>query len=280
MAVEMITMYGGDALLVNDDARNVSNYFRNFGFSLALFSTPYPETRGFDVSVEEYVDDWLPTRLEGILPSLSDNAVVMQNIWFPRTEEGWYDETIFVIPTIYREYGLRMIDPHPWDKLNPPPSGNHKRYDQNEFEFCFTFAKGRDYTYHKYRRPYRKKTVAKAASGKMRKPSLAGTHAGGHSDLHPEGAAQGNIYRFSPTGGKEVQRPRIKDGVFPMALAARAIHQYSNPGDAILDPCCGTGTVLVEGILAGRKVIGFDTNVQNITLAMTWLVEIAKDVAW
>lgn len=34
----------------------------------------------------------------------------------------------------------------------------------------------------------------------------------------------------------------------------------SKPGDTILDPFCGSGTVLLEGTLAGRKTLGADAN--------------------
>jgi hypothetical protein len=34
----------------------------------------------------------------------------------------------------------------------------------------------------------------------------------------------------------------------------------SKPGDVIVDPFCGSGTVLVEGILAGRCAVGVDSN--------------------
>jgi DNA modification methylase len=205
---------------------------------------------------------------------MGENSVIMQNIWFPRTKEGWFDTRIFEIPKMYEERGWHMIDPHPWDKINAPPAGNHKRYDHNEFEFIFTFANGPDYVYHKYRRPYRSKTRSKAASGNMRKPGISGTHAGGHADLNPKGAAQSNIYRFSPTGGREVKRPRIDDGVFPMALARRAILQYSNPGDTIVDPFFGSGTTVVEAVLNGRNAVGYDTNYRNVDIAIEWLREL------
>lgn len=264
---------GNNAVLINNDAKYAARYFGFRTFKLALFSTPYPETRGFTYKVEAYLRHWLPLRLGSILMTMDRNAVVMQNIWFPRTEDGWYDDRIFDIIKIYRDYGYRLIDLHPWDKLNAPPAGNHKRYDRNEFEFIFTFANGPDYTYHQYRLPYKPKTVSKSASGNMRKPSVSGTHAGGHAKLNPLGAAQGNIYRFSPSGGREVSRPRIEGGVFPLALAARAIHQYSNPGDTIADFFCGTGTTLVEGLLAGRSVVGFETDEDTFQTACDWVKE-------
>ncbi|HXE45145.1 MAG TPA: DNA methyltransferase [Conexibacter sp.] len=36
--------------------------------------------------------------------------------------------------------------------------------------------------------------------------------------------------------------------------------QLSRPGDAVLDPFCGSGTVLLETQMAGRRAIGCDTN--------------------
>ncbi len=38
------------------------------------------------------------------------------------------------------------------------------------------------------------------------------------------------------------------------------IKHYSNPGDIILDPFCGGGVTVVEGLRAKRKVIGIDIN--------------------
>lgn len=38
------------------------------------------------------------------------------------------------------------------------------------------------------------------------------------------------------------------------------IKHYSNPGDVILDPFCGGGVTVVEGLRAKRKVIGIDIN--------------------
>ena len=42
----------------------------------------------------------------------------------------------------------------------------------------------------------------------------------------------------------------------PPAVAERAITAYTRPGDAVLDPDCGSGTVLVEALRAGRHAVG------------------------
>lgn len=38
------------------------------------------------------------------------------------------------------------------------------------------------------------------------------------------------------------------------------IDRYSKPGDSILDPFCGSGTLLVEALVAGRNAVGVDVD--------------------
>jgi SAM-dependent methyltransferase len=53
----------------------------------------------------------------------------------------------------------------------------------------------------------------------------------------------------------------------PPELAARAILAYSDPGDLIVDPRCGIGTVLVEAIQQGRRAIGVEADRNRAALA-------------
>lgn len=50
-------------------------------------------------------------------------------------------------------------------------------------------------------------------------------------------------------------------------VARRLLLEYSHPGDTILDPFMGSGTVLVESLLQGRNVYGIDINPLAILLA-------------
>ena len=42
--------------------------------------------------------------------------------------------------------------------------------------------------------------------------------------------------------------------------ARRIVEAFSQPGDTVLDPFCGSGTVLVEARLLGRGAVGVDAN--------------------
>jgi DNA modification methylase len=50
-------------------------------------------------------------------------------------------------------------------------------------------------------------------------------------------------------------------------VARRLIEAFSAPGERVLDPFCGSGTVLVEARLAGRAAVGVDANPLAVRLA-------------
>src|SRR5437870_399960 len=45
---------------------------------------------------------------------------------------------------------------------------------------------------------------------------------------------------------------------FHPPVARCLIERYSREGDVVLDPFCGSGTLLVEALLSGRDAIGVD----------------------
>ncbi|MBK8999341.1 MAG: hypothetical protein IPM35_26775 [Myxococcales bacterium] len=49
--------------------------------------------------------------------------------------------------------------------------------------------------------------------------------------------------------------------------AARLVEGLSKPGDTVLDPFCGSGTVLVEAHRLGRRALGIDANPLAVELA-------------
>jgi SAM-dependent methyltransferase len=51
------------------------------------------------------------------------------------------------------------------------------------------------------------------------------------------------------------------------ATALGLIEGLSKPGQVVLDPFCGSGTVLVEGALCGRQAIGVDVNPLSVLLS-------------
>jgi modification methylase len=66
----------------------------------------------------------------------------------------------------------------------------------------------------------------------------------------------------------------------PPAIAAYAITTYSHPGDTVLDPDCGAGTVLVEALRAGRHAVGLTTRGRWWTITRANLNATKRAGAW
>jgi len=55
-------------------------------------------------------------------------------------------------------------------------------------------------------------------------------------------------------------------GKLKSSIASDLILRYTSPGDAVLDPFCGSGTVPLECAILGRRSIGCDTNPYAVLL--------------
>jgi hypothetical protein len=60
--------------------------------------------------------------------------------------------------------------------------------------------------------------------------------------------------------------------------ASRLISALSAPGQTVLDPFCGSGTVLIEARRLGRRALGYDVN--PLSRELTWLKALGPDDAW
>lgn len=66
-----------------------------------------------------------------------------------------------------------------------------------------------------------------------------------------------------PIGVSKSQHP----AAFPTALPAKAIRVWSDPGDIICDPFCGSGSTGVAALELGRRFIGFELRPDYVALA-------------
>jgi site-specific DNA-methyltransferase (adenine-specific) len=72
-----------------------------------------------------------------------------------------------------------------------------------------------------------------------------------------------DIPYLNPKARERVGYPTQK----PIVLLERIISLATEPGDLVLDPCCGSGTTLVAARLLGRRSIGIDLSAQAIAIA-------------
>ena len=72
-----------------------------------------------------------------------------------------------------------------------------------------------------------------------------------------------NVWYY-PVGGNKVNHPAI----FPEQLANDHIISWSNPGDLIFDPFCGSGTTCKMAKVNGRDYIGIDISQEYVGIAI------------
>ncbi len=60
---------------------------------------------------------------------------------------------------------------------------------------------------------------------------------------------------------------------FPLDIPRRLIQRYSNPGETILDPFNGLGSVPYVALQEGRKAIGYELNADYYHIAVNYLTE-------
>lgn len=70
-----------------------------------------------------------------------------------------------------------------------------------------------------------------------------------------------NVWSIPPEKSNSL---RFHPGQFPEALARDHIISWSNPGDVVLDPMCGSGTTGKQAVLLGRRFIGIDISTEYI----------------
>lgn len=221
---------------------------------LTVTSPPYDALRKYD----GYSFDFEAIARE-LYRVTKDGGVV---VWVvgDQTKNGSESGTSFKQALHFMEIGFNLHDTMIYQKSGL--TMNHRRYEQ-EFEYMFVLSKGKPKTFNpimvpcKYpekessRRGQRySKTpegMRKARSGKARKPV-------GKEKI------KGNVWYY-PTGKNHSTKDEIafkNPAIFPERLAYDHIVSWSNEGDLVLDPMCGSGTTLKMAKMAGRHYIGFD----------------------
>lgn len=67
--------------------------------------------------------------------------------------------------------------------------------------------------------------------------------------------------------GRYLPESTAHPGKMLPALAARIVAEYSQPGDLVVDPMCGTGTTVVEAATLGRRAVGLELEAKWADLA-------------
>ena len=256
------------AEIVTGDALELIPMLDDGSVQLVVTSPPYPGQYGNKMDSLRWLR-WAQRWFVALQPKLTPNGVVALNVQFKRTPNGWYDNLIFHLSEPRWTGRLNLLDIYIYGKSNPPPNGPLTYCDPPGWEFIFVLTKATrpdDVTFNPVRKPYAPKSIRKS-NGK-----LYSNMSGQENDPHPEGARQTTLMMMSKSADQN--RPGARGISFPRALPERFIRQYTNPGDLVLDPFCGVGTVGVVCKTLRRRFIGFEIDPAEAARAREWLGEL------
>ena len=160
----------------------------------------------------------------------------------------------------FQSLGFNAHDTMIYRKKNGAMGANNE-YLQ-EFEFMFVFSRGIPKSVNLIRD--RKNIVSGKTSTVKTKSSTGGASKERHIVDYAEFGRRKNIWDYG-VGGR--QAVGYHPAPFPEALARDHIISWSNPGNVVLDPMCGSGTTLKMAVQTGRDYVGIDTAAKYVKIA-------------
>lgn len=226
---------------------------------LVVTSPPYDNLRtykGYSFPFDEIV-----TQLHRVI---KDGGVV---VWVvsDATINGSETGTSFRQALKFMETGFNLHDTMIFQKANPVPQIYRKRYT-NVFEYMFVFSKGAVKTNNPIKIPclhagleLKGTTYKNYSRGEQSRSKLA-------NPVKDE-KLKGNIWEYV-VGKKAVdQEAKKHPAPFPYELALDHIISWTNEGDVVLDPMCGSGTTCVAAADFKRNYIGMDISEEYCELS-------------
>ena len=231
---------------------------------LTVTSPPYDNLRdynGYDFNFESIANQlYRITKRGGVVVWVVGDATI----------KGSETGTSFRQALYFKEIGFNLHDTMIYQVPGTGAKGSNYCYWQ-VFEYMFVFSKGKPNTVNRIKDKINKKAGTKCTSNKQARASV-GT-------------------RLSPACGRIVQGQGIRDNVwvipsghghgdytghpapFPEQLANDHIITWSNKGDLILDPMCGSGTTCKMAAVNNRNYIGIDISEEYCNIARKRLAE-------
>jgi DNA modification methylase len=257
-------IYQGDCL-------EVMKTFPDESIDLTVTSPPYDNLRdykGYTFNFEGIAKELFRiTKQGGVVVWVVGDATV----------NGSETGTSFKQALYFKEIGFNLHDTMIYEKSGIPfPSIN--RYSHC-FEYMFVFCKDKIKTFNIIKDKINTNAGKPAHWGKPFWRNKEGNLVSKLDDrTTPQFGSRTNIWRYSTGKGNSTQDKEAykHPAVFPEKLAEDHIKSWSNEGDIVLDPMCGSGTTCKMTKLNGRNFIGIEISPEYIKIAEQRIKEIPQ----
>ena len=245
--------------IIEGNCIEVMSKFSENSIDLTVTSPPYDNLRtykGFIFSFENIANE---------LFRVTKNGGVVVWVVGDATINGSETGTSFKQALYFKEIGFNLHDTMIFQKQNPIPQIYRKRYT-NIFEYMFVFSKGEVKTHNPIMidclhagLELNGTTYKNYSKGEQKREKLA-------KPVKKE-KIKGNIWEYVVGKKAEDQEAQGHSAPFPTALARDHITSWTNSGDIVLDPMCGSGTTCKAAFQLERKYIGIDISPEYCEMA-------------
>ena len=162
----------------------------------------------------------------------------------------------------FQEIGFQVHDVMIYQKKNTPFMRSNAY--TNCYEFMFVLSKGTPKTFN----PLKEPTVRNGFEMLVHNKGTDGVNKKVLKELKKE-KTKNNIWTYAVgLGGTTTDKIAFKHpAVYPEKLAKDHILSWSNKGDIVFDPMCGSGTTCKVAYLNERQYIGVDVSEEYIAIA-------------
>ena len=243
--------------IYNGDSIELMKELEDNTIDLTVTSPPYDNLRdynGFKFNFEEVAKQLFRVTKDGgvVVWIVSDSTI-----------KGSESGTSFKQALYFKELGFNLHDTMIYAKNNPIPL-THKRYEQ-QFEYMFIFSKGKPKTFN----PLMIECKNKGIEYNIKRPQFYDKSAKRHNRdeiIKTKSKKQAfNIWYYNV--GVDKKTSTKHPAPFPEKLAQDHILSWSNEGDLVLDPMCGSGTTCKMAKLNNRRYIGIDCSEEYCSIA-------------
>ncbi len=240
---------------------NCLNFMQNMEadyIDLVVTSPPYDDLRDYNGYLFNYSQ--IAKQLYRII---KPGGVV---VWVvgDKIKKGNKTLTSFRHALAFQEVGFNVHDTMIYKKKNTPFMRSNAY--TNCFEFMFIFSKGSPKTFN----PLKEKTVRSGMEMLVHNKKSDGINKKILGRLNEE-KTKTNIWEYAVgLGGTTNDKIAFNHpAVFPERLAQDHILSWSNEGDLIFDPMCGSGTTCKMALINKRHYLGCDISEEYVNIAKT-----------
>ena len=240
----------------------------NETFHMVLTSPPYDNLRKYEGVNFNF------TKIAKQLYRILKTGRVLIWVVNDATINGSETGTSFRQALEFINLGFNLHDTMIFRKTNPIPQIYSKRYN-GEFEYMFVLSKGRVEVHNPIRVPclhagleLNSTTYKNYSRGKQKRTKYA--------NPVKKQKVKGNIWEY--VVGKNVLDQGAKEhpAPFPIQLALDHIISWTNEGDMVLDPMCGSGTACLAAAMQKRIFTGIDLSKNYCRIAEKRIFEVLE----